>query len=101
MVCRFDTTLFEIRYPYPPGQYRTPQQGMQFLGLRVEQCFDKTADRLNEYGEPTYTTYTGDWVAVAPDGTEAAGGGSSWNDWPAPKFPENVTMNPGDCLKGW
>ena len=48
----------------------------------------------------TYSTNSGEWYVVSPNGGQVPGG-SGWNDWPAPKFPENVTLNPGDCLVGW
>jgi hypothetical protein len=91
------TTLIEIKYPYPPAQYREPQPGNQFLGLRIKQCMRPGAER-SEYD---YSTYNGDWYAVSPNGNQVAGSGSSWNDWPTPKFPESVSLNPGDCLTGW
>lgn len=98
----FATTLHEIRFPYPTdNSYRVENKDNVLLGLRLTQCMSQDAEPVDEYGQPFYSTYTGDWAAVAPDGNQAAGGGSSWSDWPQPKFPENVTLNPGDCLKGW
>jgi hypothetical protein len=95
------TTVEQIRYPYPPAQYRDPAPGHQFVGLLVKQCLHKDAPRVDEYGDPTYSTYNGEFAAVSPNGTPQAGSGDSWNDWPTPKFPESVTMDPGDCLHGW
>jgi hypothetical protein len=92
------TTLSEITYPYPPAQYREPSTGNQFMGLRVTQCMRDDVE-TNEYGD--YSTYNGDWYAASPTGEQVAGDGSSWSDWPSPKFPESVTLNPGDCLQGW
>jgi hypothetical protein len=92
------TTLAEVRYPYPPGTYRQPEAGNDFVGLRIRQCLRNGADMSD--GE-LYSTYNGEWSAATKRGNQVAGGGSSWNDWPAPKFPEYVTMNPGDCLQGW
>jgi hypothetical protein len=93
----FRTTLLEIKYPYPPGQYREPQPGKQFLGLRLKQCMRTEAEPSGE----DYSTSGSDWYAATPNGEQYSGDGSSWNDWPSPKFPESVTLNPGDCLTGW
>lgn len=96
----FRTTLEEIRFPYPPGQYREPESGNQFLGLRLEQCMRDSAEPTDEYGEPLMSTYPGEWYAATPSGEQLTGGGE-WTDWPQPKFPTLVTMNPGECIKGW
>jgi hypothetical protein len=93
------TTLKSVRYPYPPDYAREPDAGNDFVGLELEQCYNKDADVDPQY--PDTTTYNGDWVVLDPKGYEYGGDGSSWNDWPAPKFPEAVTMNPGRCYKGW
>jgi|GEM_PF-6630836 len=89
------TTLQEVKIPYPPGQYRTPEAGNVFVGLRIEQCVDADgpADILS--------TSLFDWSAVTPNGNEYKTGGSSWTDWPEPRFPDYVTMVPGRCVKGW
>jgi hypothetical protein len=94
------TTLREVRFPYPPGQYREPEQGQQFVGLRIEQCLAKTAEATDDYGDPIQSTYPGDWYVGTPNGNQLTGGGE-WTDWPQPKFPTLVSMNPGECLKGW
>ena len=83
--------------PYPPGQYRTPASGKKFVGLRIRQCVRLNADLG---GDTVYSTYNGEWFAASPNGNQATSS-SSWNDWPAPKFPESVSMTPGDCLRGW
>lgn len=93
------TTLKAVRYPYPPGEYREPEPGNVFLGLELEQCVKADVEVDSEY--PLYSTYNGEWSAITPDGLEFGGDGSSWNDWPSPKFRESVTMSPGRCLKGW
>lgn len=93
------TTLKSVRYPYPPDYAREPNDGNKFVGLELEQCFAKDADVDPQF--PNTTTYNGEWVVLNPRGFEYGGDGSSWNDWPAPKFPESVTMNPGRCYKGW
>lgn len=93
------TTLKSVKYPYPPDYAREPDAGNDFVGLELEQCFGKDAEVDPEY--PNTTTYNGDWVVLDPEGYEYGGDGSSWSDWPAPKFPESVTLNPGRCYKGW
>ncbi|UUW92507.1 hypothetical protein [Pimelobacter simplex] len=90
-----ETTLEEMKIPYPPGQYREPGPNNVFLGLRIEQCL--AADAPTDI----YSTYAHDWSAVAPSGSEYKDSGSSWNDWPTPRFSEYVTMIPGRCIKGW
>ncbi|WP_183092936.1 hypothetical protein [Nocardioides stalactiti] len=90
-----ETTLEEVKIPYPPAQYREPQAGNVFLGLRIEQCLAE--DGPNDI----FSTSAHDWSAVAPDGSEYKDSGSSWNDWPTPRFSEYVTMIPGRCIKGW
>lgn len=96
-------TLQEIKFPLPQAdEYRTPANpGDVFLGLRIEQCVSDEYDPAEYDGEPFYSTYNGEWYAASPEGEQIGGTGSSWGDWPRPKFPESVTMNPGDCLKGW
>lgn len=89
------TTLHEIKYPYPPGRYREPEEGYDFVGLRLEQCLS------SEAAEPLQSTYDGEWSAVVESGEEYGGTGLSWSDWPEPKFPEIVQAIPGRCLKGW
>ncbi len=89
------TTLHEVKYPYPPAEYRRPDDGNVFLGLRIEQCLDSDAT------DPGQSTYNGEWAAVAKSGDEYGGSGMSWNDWPEPKFPETVGTIPGRCIKGW
>jgi hypothetical protein len=89
------TTLAEVKNPYPPAEYRVPQDGNQFVGLRLEQCVKRDVE-----GQPE-STFNGDWAAITPSGDEYTGNGSSWNDWPSPKFPELVGMIPGRCVKGW
>ena len=74
-------------------------KGDVFLGLRIHPCALKSYTEA-EFGEFD-SSYNGEWYAASPDGTHVAGNGSSWNEWPRPKFPETVTMNAGDCLKGW
>lgn len=93
----FVTTLQEIRYPYPPAEYRDPKDGDVFVGLRVKQCYRKTSKPVDD----AYSTYNGEWYVATPSGDQYPGNGESWSDWPSPKFPENVTLNPGDCLHGW
>jgi hypothetical protein len=94
-------TLIEVKYPYPPAEYQEPENGKQFVGLRVKQCVRADFSPADYEGEEFYSSYNGDWYAATPDGNQFGGSGSSWDDWPSPKFPENVTMNAGDCLKGW
>lgn len=89
------TTLHEIRYPYPPGEFRKPDAGNVFVGLRIEQCLD------SDPSEVPQSTYNGEWSVVTESGEEFGGSGSSWTDWPSPKFPELVGAIPGRCLKGW
>ncbi len=94
------TSLEEIRHPYPTVRSREPERaGQQFLGLRVRQCLLKDTPTSPDWDY--YSTSNGEWAAVGPKGRQVVGTGSYWPDWPIPKFPENVTMNPGDCLKGW
>lgn len=92
----FETTLLKVRYPYPPGEYREPETGKAFVGMRVRVCMKEEAESTGE----DYSTYNGEWFAASSNGDQATSS-SSWDDWPAPKFPENVTMNPGECLRGW
>jgi hypothetical protein len=89
------TTLHEVKLPYPPATYRVPDPGKVFLGLRVEQCLAEGVT------DAVYSTTNIDWAAVTPSGNEFASDGSSWHDWPAPRFPEYVTLSPGRCVKGW
>jgi hypothetical protein len=93
------TTLKTVRYPYPPAEYRQAESGNVFLGLELEQCVK--ADAEVDPDQPFYSTYNSEWSAVTPDGFEFGGDGSSWDDWPSPKFHESVTMSPGRCVKGW
>jgi hypothetical protein len=90
------TTLQKVKYPYPPGEFRKPQKGNDFVGLRLEQCVDD--DAATEDG---LSTYNGEFAVVTTSGEEYSGSGSSWDDWPAPKFPETVGTVAGRCLKGW
>lgn len=90
-----ETTLKAVKYPYPPGQYRRPEKGNSFLGLRIEQCLHAG---VTDQGD---STYNGEWAAVTESGEEYGGDGLSWNDWPSPKFPEATGLIPGRCLKGW
>lgn len=92
------TTLREVRIPMPPAEYREPATGKVYLGLRLKQCL--TEDVPADEGE-IHSSYTGEFAAVTPAGDEYAGGNSSWNDWPEPKFPETVTLVPGRCVQGW
>ena len=91
------TTLLEVRDPYPPAQYRTPAAGAHFFGLRIAQCLaeDATSRRA------TYSSYNGEFYVKTMTNDQYQGDGSSYGDFPSPKFPETVTLNPGDCLKGW
>jgi hypothetical protein len=89
------TTLAEVKYPYPSAESRQPEEGNVFVGLRIEQCVDDDAAGDGD------TTYNSEWSAVTEGGEEYGGSGSSWNDWPSPKFPESVSSVPGRCVKGW
>lgn len=96
----FDTTLEEVKFPYPPGEYRKPSDPTNdFLALRIQECMHKDA-KAAEDGS-TESSYNGEWAAITSDGYDYSGSGSSWNDWPSPKFPETVGMIPGRCIKGW
>ena len=96
------TRLMAIRYPLPTEEWRTPDHpGDQFLGLQVRQCVSDDYRAEDYDGEQFYSTYNGDWFIVAPSGNQVPGNGSSWDDWPRPKFPEDITMNAGECAKGW
>jgi hypothetical protein len=92
------TTLLELRDPYPPAEYREPQRGQRFVGLRVSQC---VVDDYDGSEGDVLATFNGDWVAVTADNDEYPGSGSGWIDWPLPKFPENATIPAGGCVKGW
>lgn len=92
------TTLEEIRFPYPAGQFNTPQPGMKFLGLRLKQCVNEDFDAAAE-GD-VISTFNGEWYAVSPSGEQVTGGLSDIA-WPQPKLPEAVAITPGDCIKGW
>lgn len=94
-------TLAEVKYPYPPGEFNVPEEGKQFVGLRIRQCVSETFSPADYQGEDFYSTYNGEWAVATPGGNQVTGSGEYWNDWPNPKFPESVTMNAGDCLKGW
>lgn len=89
------TRLIEVKYPMAPAEYRDPAKGNVFIGFRIEQCLNEGGSSENQ------TTYNGEWATVTASGEEYAGSGSSWTDWPAPKFPETVFMIPGRCSKGW
>lgn len=89
------TTLHEVKIPFPVSDYRVPAAGNIWVGLRVEQCPSRDATGQD------YSTYEGDFSLVTPKGGEIPGGGSSWLDWPTPRFPTNVTLTPGRCVKGW
>lgn len=91
------TTLEDVRYPYPQTASRVPDEGNVWLGLRIEQCLadDEEVDTAD------VTTYNGEWAALTTQGTEYAGSGSSWSDWPSPKFPETVGLIAGRCNSGW
>lgn len=91
----FRTTVHEVVVPYPPGQYREPAKGNDFLGIRIEQCLDE------DVTERRKSTMAFEWAAVTPEGSEYSTSGSSWTDWPAPRFPEDVQMIPGRCNNGW
>lgn len=97
----FDTTLLEVKFPYPPADSRTPDDPKNvWLGLLVEQCMDKGV-KADPDDDTQLTTGNSDWAAIVTDGYEYAGTGSSWSDWPSPKFPETERMIPGRCSKGW
>lgn len=89
-----ETTLQEVRTPYPPAEYREPEEGNEFIGMRIKQC---TKEGVSDPGE---TTYNAEWYAVTPSGDEYTGG-HSWDDWPSPKFPELTGAIAGRCVKGW
>ena len=96
----FLISLIAMRHPYPTVRSREPERaGQQFLGLRVRQCLLKETPTSADWDY--YSTSNGEWSAVGPKGKKVVGTGSYWPDWPAPKFPENVTMDPGDCAEGW
>lgn len=90
-----DTTLKAVKLPYPPEEYREPDNGNIFIGVELEQCTNEDAE-----GSGT-ATFNGEWSAITASGEEYTGDGSYWNDWPAPKYPENTDLVPGRCLKGW
>ncbi|WP_134765706.1 hypothetical protein [Nocardioides sp. 1609] len=79
-------------------QYRDPEQGNQYYGLRVSTCVRKDFDTAAD-GD-VYSTYPGEWYAVTKSGDEYTSS-SSYSDFPSPKYPENVTVAPGTCVKGW
>lgn len=94
-----DTTLHEVRFPMPPDVYREASPGNEWFGLRLTQCLDDDADAAT--AAETFSTHNGDFSVVTPRGNEYSGDGSSWTDWPTPKFPETKTLIPGRCIKGW
>lgn len=90
------TILQEVRRDLPPDLYRDPEAGNEWLGLRIRQC-RRSSDRDGELS----ATYNGEWAASTRRNDQYSGDGNSWPDWPTPKFPEMVTINPGECVQGW
>lgn len=87
------TTLDQVENPYPPGRYRKPPQGQQWVGLHIVEC-EKSA------GPAGQTTGAGQWYVATPTGDEYTAG-EAWIDWPSPRFPEYVSTVPGGCVRGW
>lgn len=95
----FTTTLLEVRDPYPPpDEFRLTVPTNRFVGLRLSQC---VIDEPTGRPEDLLSTYNGEFIAVTPQGNEYPGNGSSYPDFPLPKFPELATINAGSCVKGW
>jgi hypothetical protein len=92
----YTTKLATYRYPYPPKLYREPKRRYEYFGIKLRQCMRPSATATEE----AYSTYNGEWYIEDDKGGQFTSS-MSYNDWPVPKFPETVTMTPGDCLKGW
>lgn len=88
----YTTTLLEVK-DMEPDSSRVPKEGMRFVGIRVKSCSNPDADPAHNYN--------GEWALVLADGTEYAGNGESWPDWPVPKYNENADLPPGSCKQGW
>jgi hypothetical protein len=89
------TTLRVVDYPYTGDETRRPDSGKSFIGLDVKTCLDKEAS-------PHTSTRNSEWSLVTRDGARYAGDdSSSWADWPRPKYPEDVSLVPGQCKHGW
>lgn len=93
------TTLLEVRDPYPPpDEFRLTDPSNRFVGLRLSQCVIEDPETPPNQ---IVSSYNGEFVAVTKQGSEYPGSGSSYNDFPLPKFPESATITPGSCVKGW
>lgn len=91
------TTLLEVK-PVS-GAPAQPKRGFRWVGIHVRMC-------AKEGAEGSIYSYNGEWSLVEGRGGEYAGNeysgdGSSWNDWPSPKFNESAEIVSGQCLKGW
>lgn len=95
------TTVQQVRVPYPPGRYRTPEKGNKFFGFKVRTCVRPgvkiTAANRDEYRASS----AGDFSFRDARGNDYGSGGNSWIDWPAPRYPEDRTMAAGECVMGW
>lgn len=93
------TALLEVRDPYPPpDEFRLTVPGNCFVGLRLTQCVVEDPDTPPNQ---IVSSYNGEFSAVTAQGNEYPGDGSSYSDFPLPKFPESATIVPGSCVKGW
>ncbi len=93
------TTLLEVRDPYPPpDEFRLSDPDNRFVGLRLSQCVIKNPETPPNQ---ILSSYNGEFSAVTAQGNEYPGDGSSYSDFPLPKFPESITITPGTCVKGW
>ena len=82
--------MLKVNYPHPKadfmvGPYRVKEYDrVDFVGLRIRQCLRAGAEV--DAAAPVYNSYNGEFYVVTPNGNQIAGGGSSWNDWPTPRF---------------
>ena len=95
-----NTTLLEVRDPYPPGQYREPDAGQRWVGLRLKTCVHDDAPKAGQ-GESYTSSTESEFAVLNGNGDSYAASGSSWTDWPQPHYATLQTMQPGECVQGW
>lgn len=95
----FTMTMLEVRDPYPPpDEFRLSKPSNRFVGLRLSEC---VVENPTTPPDQLLSAYNGEFIAVTPQGNEYPGNGSSYPDFPLPKFPELATISTGSCVKGW
>ncbi|GAA3757657.1 hypothetical protein HDA32_001813 [Spinactinospora alkalitolerans] len=100
-----NATIEVIDYRRPFGE-RTTSDALVNAGLEVRLCLNEV--RVPEWAEndPTYTEDRAmiswdPWVVVMEDDTRVSAASTVWSDWPDATYPDEETLFPGECARGW